>query len=331
MTRSLWTWTSVTVVAIAALVVAPAGATSSPKFVTSVQYSIKLGSAAATGYAQVISQSTSTNNVYVGEGSKVLVVKGHASPVTFLTAPAPVLALCATSSALYIETSKSVLEYEISNAAYVGTWSLPSGLGPSKNTQAGMSVEGGHLWTWTDWSTDQSGYEYGSVVEFNLSNWTSKVYDKEAVDPGDVAASSLGYFFLANNHVVRVEPGGVELKSAKTADASDAPMAVLGNSVYLVATREPSGKDYLDSFNAANLSLTHSAHIASTTYGILGTPLGLVGIYSHGSTNDVVMINAMSGAETDDVTVHGAQSLLYGSTLTAVADVSGQMYLDRLH
>jgi hypothetical protein len=314
----------------ATAVALPAAASPSAQFVHAVQYSIKLGTAKATNYVQAVSQSATNNDVYFAEGSKVLVVKGHSAPTKFVTAPTDVLALCATASDLYVETATKILEYAIPGASFVGSWALPSGLGPSKVTSAGMSVEGSHLWTWTDWSTDQSGYEYGSVVEFNTNTWTSKVYDKNQVDPGDAAASSLGYFFLANDHVDLVEPNGTQLSSPKNDDASDAPTAVLGNTVYLVATREPSGKDYLDSFSASTLKLTHSVVVASTTYGVLGTPLGLAGINEHGSKITVVMINPTTGSETDAVTVTGAESLLYGTTLSAVAEVNGEMYLDRL-
>jgi hypothetical protein len=334
MLKSLQKWAGIGVAASIATMVLPAGAVATPRFVHSIQYTIKLGSATATEYAQVITQSTANNDVYFAEGAKVLVVAGHAAPAKFVTAPVAVLALCVTSADLYVETANSIVEYTVPGGTRVGSWPLPSGLGPSKNTSAGMSVEGAHLWTWTDWATDESGYEYGSVVEFNTTTWSNKILDKESANPGDVAVSSLGYFYLANDRVVRAEPGGTQLKSAKTGDASDAPVAVLGNTIYLDATREPSGNNVIDSFSASTMQLQHAKQVPTTTYGILGTPLGLVGIHTHGangSIHDVVLINATSGAETDAVNVPGAASLLFGTTMSAIGEVSGEMYLYRLH
>jgi hypothetical protein len=73
--------------------------------------------------------------------------------------------------------------------------------------------------------------------------------------------------------------------------------------------------------------------VTTYTYGILGTPLGLVGIADHGSSktaNNVVLIDPSTGAETNPLHVSGAQGLLYGTTLSAVADVGNEIYLDRL-
>ncbi len=333
MMRSLRTSVAAGALAASLLLALPAEASPVPRFVTSISASIKLGSVGATGYAQAISQSPSTNDVYFAEGAKIFVVVGNASPVRLVTAKAPVLALCATSADLFVETSSSIAEYTIPAAAYVGEWAIPTGLGPSKDTQAGISVVGANLWTWTDWEDDQSGYEFGSVVQYSLTNWSHRVLDKGQVNPGDAAADPFGYFFLANDHVVRAEPSGALRTSAKTPDASDAPMAVLGSAIYLVATREPAGKDYLDSFTVSGMALVRSVPVTTYTYGILGTPLGLVGIADHGSSktaNNVVLIDPSTGAETNPLHVSGAQGLLYGTTLSAVADVGNEIYLDRL-
>jgi hypothetical protein len=321
----------IVLIVVTASCAALAGATVPPRTANSIAYQIKLGSAAATAYAQGISQSPTTNDVFFSEGAKVLVVKGHAAPVHFVSAPAAVLATCATASELFVETATAIREYSLPGGTFVGTWSLPSGLGPSKVTSAGIAVIGDHLWTWTDWATDESGYEYGSVVEFNTTTWSSKVLDREMVDPADVAANAQGYFFLAGNRVVRVEPSGKLLESPKSPDASDAPLAAIGGSVYLVTIRG-NNKYYLDTYRTSTMTRTRSVMVPSTTYGLLGTPNGLLGIHAGSShtVTSVVTINPTTGAESHAVTASGATALIEGTTVSVVAVIRGEMYLDRL-
>lgn len=323
-------YVAVVLVVATASFISSAGATVSPRFVTSIAYRVKLGSTVATNYALGITQSPTSNDVYFAEGKKVLVVKGHAAPIRFVTAPAKVLALCATAGDLYAQTATSVREYTLPGGHLVGSWGLPSGLAGA--TSAGMAVEGDHLWTWVDWATDESGYEYGAVVQYNTTTWSHKVFDKGSVDPGDAAADAGGYFFLAASRVVRIEPNGRVLESSRTSDASDAPVAALGSSVYFVATREPRGNDYLDTYTISTMARRSSKAVRTSTYGLLGTPSGLIGIYggSSHSPSSVVLIDPATGQESHALRVSGAASLLYGTTLSAVVEIHGEMYLERL-
>jgi hypothetical protein len=327
MPRSAWTMAVALVVGMS-LLAAPSVAVGSPHFVTSITGRVKLGTASATDYAQVITEAPD-DDVYFAEGAHVYRVVGNAAPGgSFLTAPGSVLALDATPSDLYVETRTHVLEYALPGRGLIGAWSMPATLSSPPANQAGMSIEGDDLWTWTDWSTDESGYEYGSVVQFNTSTWASKVFDKGEVDPDDTAANALGYFFLANDRVVRVEPNGVKVTSARNNDAIEAPIAVIGGHLYLAASREPSGKDYLDTFSATTLALTHWAALGTDTFGIVRTTYGLAGVFD-GSA--IGLIDATSGAETDRLAIsHVTVILTGGSTLSAISQVASAMYLDRL-
>jgi hypothetical protein len=321
----------VVLIVVTASFTALAGAARSSRTANLIAYQVRLGSAVATGYAQGISQSPTTNDVFYSEGAKVLVVKGHAAPVHFATAPAAVLATCATASALYVETAKAIRKYTLPGGSFVGTWALPSNLGPAKVTSAGLADVGDHLWSWTDWATDESGYEYGSVVEFNTTTWSSRVLDREMVDPSDAAADAIGYFFLAGDRVVRVEPSGKVLESSKSPDNSDAPVAAMGGSVFLVTIRS-NDRYYLDTYRASTMTRSSSVVVHATTYGLLGTANGLLGIHAgtgHTATT-VVTINPTSGAETHAVSASGATVLLDGTTVSVVAVIHGEMYLDRL-
>ncbi len=298
---------------------------------TTIAYRVTLGSILATDYAQVITQSPTTNDVYFAEGAKVLVVRGHVAPTRFVTAPAPVLALCATRTRLFAVTAASVLDYTLPGGVLLGRWALPASVRTLGVTQAGVSLVGDRLWTWVDGETDQSGYEYGSVVVYDTRTWTNRTFFKERVNPTDVAADKDGYFFLANDRVVRVEPSLRVRQSASTRDASDAPVAAGGSYAYLVAIRDDTTY-WLDTYQVGAMHRVHSVKVPLYTYGPLVTPSGLLGLRGgtgHTATS-VVLIDPATGAEVHEVTVPGAMELLRGTTLSAVAQLHGMMYLDRL-
>jgi hypothetical protein len=252
-----------------------------------------------------------------------------------LHASGTVLAIAATSANLYIETAKSISEYELAGAPWEGSWNLPAGIAPSAITQAGMSIDNGHLWTWTDWSTDESGYEYASITEVpSLMTWTDDVIAKNTAAPGDVAVSSLGYFYLNNDRFVRGEPNGTQVRSSVTGDASEARVATWGTTAWLLAIRGANSANYLDTYNATNMTRTRAVHLTHETWGILGTASGLWAIENHtvptGSDAYVVSVNDHTGAETELVDVPGAVTLLSGPKAAVLVERASHLYLDWL-
>lgn len=301
--------------------------------VVRVTGTVDLGRATSVNNEQVVAQGPN-GNVYVAYGTTVKVVVGTASPVTLLHAPREVLALAATSSSLYVATSKQVLEYTLPAGSPDGSWNLPTGIAPAAITAAGISVEGEHIWVWTDWSTDMSGYEYASITEYFLPAWTYQVIANNSAAPGDVAASANGYYYLAHDRVVRGMADGTQVRSTVTGDASEAPVAAAGSNVWIVATREPSGANYLDTYNAVTMTRTRSVHLAHETWGVLGTSTGLWAIANHpvpmGSDAHIVSINDVTGAETELVDLPGAVALLPGPKVAVLVNQGSHLYLDRL-
>jgi hypothetical protein len=198
-----------------------------------------------------------------------------------------------------------------------------------------MAVVGGQLWTWTDWATDESGYEYSSITQFSTATWVSKVIAKNSASPTDATASSLGYFYLNRDRFVRGEPSGTQIRSSVTGDASEGPVATWGSNAWLLAVREPSGDNYLDTYNASTMTRTRAVHLTHETWGILGTSGGLLGIESltaSSSTTDeyVVSLNDHTGVATALVRVPGAHYLLAGPTVVVLVTRGSDLYADRL-
>ena len=131
-------------------------------------------------------------NVYYAKGSVVYVVKGDHAPVVTLRASGPVLAAAATSSDLLVEVGSKVSAYALSNGHRLRTWALPSA---APVTSAGLFPVGSTVWAFTDWATDQSGFEYANVDRFSLSSPTIHRVSANDVYPADMAANSAGLYY----------------------------------------------------------------------------------------------------------------------------------------
>lgn len=331
--RAVGPITAIVVVALV-LVVVHSVTSSSGVGVVRVTGTVDLGRATSVNNEQVVTQGPN-GDVYAAYGTTVKVVVGTASPVTLLHAPREALALAATSSSLYVVTAKQVLEYTLPAGTPDGSWNLPPGIAPAAITAAGISVDGDHIWVWTDWSTDMSGYEYASITEYFLPAWTYQVIANNSAAPGDVALSGNGYYYLAHDRVVRALANGTQVRSSVTGDASEAPVAAWGANAWIVATREPSGADYLDTYNAVTMTRTHSVHLAQWTWGVLGTSAGLWAIANPPppfETPDayIVSINDVTGVETELVHVPGAFALLPGPKVAVLVNQDSHLYVDRL-
>src|SRR6202044_3502359 len=108
-------------------------------------------------------------NVYYSRGSVVYLVKGDHSPVAALRASGPVLAVTANSSDLFVEVGNKVSAYALSNGHRLRAWTLPS---IATVTSAGLYTVGATVWAFTDWATDESGFEYANVDRFSPSSPT---------------------------------------------------------------------------------------------------------------------------------------------------------------
>jgi hypothetical protein len=136
--------------------------------------------------------------VYYSHGSVVSVVKGNAAPKTAVHAAHTVQALAASGSDLFVQTGLTVTEYRRSNDKAVGHFTLSSPVKPI--TEAGLITGTGNtLWSWTDWATDGSGFEFATVSRINTATSSVHVVSKFGFpSPDGYAADSNGLYFQSN-------------------------------------------------------------------------------------------------------------------------------------
>ena len=145
-----------------------------------------------------------------------------------------------------------------------------------KPTSAGLFPSSGVLWSWSDWATDESGFEYATVVAISPSTSSAKIIDDRAY-PDDMAASPAGLYYETvvgtKNHLVRATANGGRELPAPTTD-SDAPLA-LGPGYLAVFAMKGAGLPYVDEFSANTLAVLHSSRLAVNTSAVLGTTGGV--------------------------------------------------------
>jgi hypothetical protein len=282
--------------------------------------------------------------VYFATGSVVKAVKGDAAPTVVTHLPRPALAVAATVSDLYVETGSTIRDYAVPGMAVRHTWTLPAGTLPSGvggPTAAGLQAEPGVLWEWSDWSTDESGFEYATIIQISTTTSAVRVVDHDAY-PSFVVAGPTGLYYedtvgtatASHNYIVHALVDGKRVFSRPTGDV-DAPLALEPGYVAAFAIREPSGKAYVDEFASATLALVSSAPFKPGAGGVVGTPVGPLGIESScnkSACSDamVVQVNPVTGGDTEAAKVPDAELLLFGSHPAAVTSVDGRDYLVRL-
>jgi hypothetical protein len=271
--------------------------------------------------------------VYFASGPVVHAVRGVARPVVLLHATGPVLALAATSGDLYVEVGARITEYTLPRLARQRFWVLPRAV--MKPTSAGLFPSSGVLWSWSDWATDESGFEYATVSAISPITSSVRIVDSHAY-PADMAASSTGLYYETvvgtKDYLARATASGGRELSAPTADV-DAPLA-LGPGYLAVFPTFASGTS-VDEFSAATLAELHASRLAVAMSVVVGTASGVLAVESPCSSfvcppAKVVWVDAADGAETGGVSVPGAQRLLDGTHPAAVAEVNGSTYLLRL-
>ena len=274
------------------------------------------------------------DTVYFAAGSVVQAIRGNEKPLVVLDTAGPVLALAATNGDLYVQVGVRVTEYAVPRVVLRKSWTLPHAA--MKPTSAGLFPSSGVLWSWSDWATDESGFEYATVVAISPSTSSAKIVDDHAY-PDDMAASPAGLYYETvvgtKNHLVRATANGGRELSAPTTD-SDAPLA-LGPGYLAVFAMKGAGLPYVDEFSANTLAVLHSSRLAVNTSAVLGTAGGVLAIESACSgyvcpSAKVVRVDAADGAETNGVPLPDAQRLLGGTHPAAIAEVMGRTYLVRL-
>ncbi len=132
--------------------------------------------------------------VFFAAGSVVMVVGGDAAPAVAEQPGATVLGLGAGTSVLYVVTPQALLAYSRSTGGQTGRWPLTAS--PARPTSAGVAVgDNGTVWVWTDWATDQSGYEYATVYVVPSGAARAAVISRDAL-PGTLVTDGRDAFFL---------------------------------------------------------------------------------------------------------------------------------------
>jgi hypothetical protein len=264
-------------------------------------------------------------DVYYSRGSVVYVVKGLHAPAAALRASGPVLAVAASTSDLFVVVGNKVSAYALSNGRWLRTWTLP---GVARVTSAGLYVVGATVWAFTDWATDESGFEYANVNRFSLSSATVHRVSANNVYPADMAAGPAGLYYEgiagSGDYVFQASPAG---SLRRHADVNiDAPLALAGGNVYLLAIHENQGDNYLDAFGGSTLGALFSERVSDNDTDIAGTGIGLL-VLGHQA---VRLLNTGTGHSTATISVPGAVTLVPGPSAAVVTVSHGITYLLRL-
>ncbi len=262
-------------------------------------------------------------------GKNIYYVSGTSKPVLLMSATSTVTALAATNTALFVQTGLTVTEYTAD--IVVRRWTLSSPVKPI--TSAGLLVSGSTVWSWTDWATDESGFEYATVSEFSTSSSKVRQISKNEAYPADMAADSAGLYNevttpSGTSYLQLTSPSGATKHRVKT--FVDTTLALSAGKVDLLVIQADS---YVDSFKAATLASPGSKRVPRTARDIAGTTAGLLLLEcatASCSKASVGVLNPATGSVTGSVAVAHTYTLLPGAAPAVLTDVAGSTYLVRL-
>ncbi len=264
--------------------------------------------------------------VYYVKGSVVYAVRGTKHPAAVLHAGKSVLAVAATNKDFFVQIGRLIIEFQVSNTHRVRSWTLPKS--PAALTSAGLYAVGGTLWSWTDWATDMSGFEFANVSRIRTSSPAVHVVSKNVAFPADMAANSGGLYYEATigskDYLIRVSPSGHVTK--RTDKNIDAPLALAGGRVFLLASHQPSGKQFLDAFRGSNLHGVFSKQKSAQVYDIAGTGTGLLML----QPGKISRLSTATGAVTGTLSLAHLVTLVPGPSAAVITFSGGVAHLLRL-
>jgi hypothetical protein len=276
-------------------------------------------------FSYVLSEAPN-GNVYYSRGSVVYLVKGDHAPVTALRASGPVLAVAASSSDLFVEVGHQVSAYALSDGRRLRTWTLPS---VATVTSAGLFPVVTTVWVFTDWATDESGFEYANVDRLSLSSPTVHRVSANNTYPADMAADSAGLYYEGiagtGDYLFRALGSG---SPRRHADVNiGAPLALADGSVYLLAIHDNQGDHtYLDAFRGSTLGPVFSERVSDRDTDIAGTGTGLLLL----GAGKVSLLDPGNGHVGSVLSVPGAVILVPGPSAAVVTVSHSTTYLLRL-
>lgn len=278
-------------------------------------------------------------DVYFASKSAVSVIAGTSAAAPVLTAKGTVLALAASSTRLFVETGKTVTEYNASHAA-VRTWTLA---GKHRVTSAGLFAVGNRLWAWTDWSTDQSGLEFGNAYRFTASSGVVHRISTGNVIPLSGVAGSTGFYYEAPNekvangsYLIRVTPSGAVRRVRASYPIADLALAGSRIETLTQVVRKNTVKARLSAYNATRLTVAFARSVPNDDQQLAGTGVGLLVLTSSCNskgtcTEHVSQVSTKTGATRSTVRIPGSSEvLLAGPSAAVITEVTGTFYLERL-
>jgi hypothetical protein len=316
-------WPAVAGLAACGLLVATAPAQAAPAALH-VTGSVSLG-AVTSKFTYQFSEAPN-GTVYYAKGGVVYAVRGTKKPAAVLHAGKTVLAVAATNSDFFVQIGRLIIEFKDSNTHRVRSWTLPKS--PAALTSAGLYSVGNTLWSWTDWATDQSGFEFANVNRIVTSSTAVHVVSKNVAYPADMSADKSGLYYEATigskDYLVRVSPSG---HVTKRIDKNiDAPLAVAGGRVFLLAFHQPSGKQFLDAFRGSDLHGVFSKQKSTQVYDIAGTGAGLIMLQS----GKISRLSTGTGAVTGTLSLAHLVTLVPGPSAAVITLNGGVAHLLRL-
>ena len=201
-------------------------------------------------------------------------------------------------------------------------------------TLAGLDPGPGVVWAWSDWATDESGFEMASIIEILdhlLAHACGRQRDRLPGRRGGGLRRALlrvhqHHFVGSGDAFAHVQPGGGQTLSAPLGISTFEPLAVGPGYLAICTGGGQSNTSYLNIYSSATLAKMSSSRLGSNPEGIVGTPTGVVAV----NPSSVVAVNPSTGATSPPVAVAGAALLLFGSHPSVIADYQGKAYLVRL-
>jgi hypothetical protein len=271
--------------------------------------------------------------VFFSQGSVVYVQKGSSPPQVALHAGQQVMALAATTTDLFVQTGLTVTEYLRSGGATVRHWTLTSPVQPI--TIAGLLVVGNTLWSWTDWGTDSSGFEFARISRINTTGPAVNIVDRRAY-PFNVAADSSGLYFEdargpdSLGFLVHSTPGGT-LRSHRA--PVNALLALAGGKLDQLAFHA-NGHQFIDAYSTTTLVRVSSARVSNNDRMFAATGIGLL-VMNEPCSHLTCALSTVSkltntGHLSGTLTVGNAFEVLTGPQGIVITDAGGHMSLVRL-
>jgi hypothetical protein len=323
-------------IAIAGLIVASSGAQAASR--NPAHAALHGGPKVALGpttnvFANVFNEGPD-GSLYYSRGAVVYRVTGNGKPKAEVHASARVIALAANQTDLFVQTGLTVTEYRLSSRSKVKHWTLSSPVTPI--TSAGLLAVGNTVWSWTDWSTDSSGFEFATVSRIATAGSSAHVISKSGYT--QMSANASGLYFESNNAKAstnllnHVTPAGA-VKSRKVGSAVVDALALSSGRVDLLVS---GAHVTISTYSATTLAPLSSKKVPDNDLAIAGTSVGLVVMACQGSkcaAQTVSKLNASTGAASGGVKLPGASILLPGPSAGVIEvnhGIKGSMTLERL-